>query len=166
MGAYVALGEAVLPRQLGVGHHLVADREVGHGEVLLERDDVHVVTGQRREDLDVSAGVGHQPPRRGERGGREVEPDDLRPEPVQRQRVGADVALQVHRAQPADVAQARAVEGDDMAQLVLTGQQPLAVVARRVLVDTGPVVPVRAVHREVVVAHAASVPPAPTTGRS
>ena len=51
------------------------------------------------DEVDVGAGRGGEPARLGERGRGEVEPGHPRAEPRQRDRVGADVALQVHAAQ-------------------------------------------------------------------
>ncbi len=58
------------------------------------------------------------PARLGQRGGGEVQPGHAGAEPRERDRVGTDVALEVHPAQAGQVAQPRYVEADDVTQMV------------------------------------------------
>ena len=91
-------------------------------------------------------------------GGGEVQPGHDRAEAGQRQCVGADVALQVHAAQAADVAQPGLVEPDHAAQEAGVGHELVHGVLRRGRVRRGPLVPAGPVHHLVVLWHASSLP--------
>ncbi len=115
--------------------------------------------------VDVRAGLLGEAAGLLEGGGREVEARHPGAEPGERERVGADVALEVDPAQPGDVAEERLVEADDVAQVRRVGDEPLEPVPGARRVGGGALVPVEPVHGEVVVhgaivAHpATSAPP-------
>ena len=79
----------------------------------------------------VGAGPRGQILRRGHGRGGEVQAGHGRPQPGQRDRVGADVALQVHAPQPADVTQPGLVEPDHVAQVARVIGEPADLVVRR-----------------------------------
>ena len=70
----------------------------------------------RLDELHLDADGRGQAPALLERGRGEVEPGHAGAEPRQRDGVGADVALQVHGVETRDVAEARTVEADDLAE--------------------------------------------------
>ena len=55
----------------------------------------------------------------------------VRPEPPERHRVGADVALQVHGVEPGDVTEPRPIEPDDLAEVLRILREQRDAVARR-----------------------------------
>ena len=70
------------------------------------------------DEVDVGARALREPARLRERRRREVQAGHPGAEPRQRESVRADVALQVHAAQPGDVAEPRHVEPHDVAEEV------------------------------------------------
>ena len=80
-------------------------------------------------ELDVRARLGRQPSRLVEGGGGEVEPGHPRPEPGEGDRVGADVALQMHAPQSADVTEAGQVEADNLTEELGIDDEPVDGVA-------------------------------------
>ena len=106
---------------------------------------VHV----RLDVVDVEADPIGDPARVPQRVRRQVEPRHPRPEAGEAQRVGAEVALQVHAVEALEVAEAWAVERDDLRDPrgVLDLAQVVAAIAH---VDVGPGIPVGAVDVEVV----------------
>ncbi len=97
---------------------------------------VHEVEGLRAQDgdrvihlgfdeTDVGAGQFGDPARLRERGVGEVQPGHVGAEAGQRDGVGADVALQVDAAQPADVTQQRQVEPHHIAEEGGVGGEPV-----------------------------------------
>ena len=100
-----------------------------------------------------------QPPRLFHRRRREVQPGHRRPQPRQRHRVGADVTLQVHPAQPADGAQPGKVEPDDLAEETGIGSVLLQLVVRGGGMSRDPLIPAGPVDAPIVL-HAGTIPPA------
>jgi hypothetical protein len=86
------------------------------------------VVHRRHVVVDRRAGALGEPARVRDRGVREVKAAHPRTQSGQRQRVRADVTLQVHAAQPGEVAKARPVEGHHLGQERRIGDQPLDLV--------------------------------------
>jgi len=116
----------------------------------------HGVVDVRLHELDRRVGASGEQPGLLERCAGEVKAGHLGAEPGQRHGVGADVALQVDAAQSGDVAEQRQVEADHLAEVLRFGREPLDAVVGRRGVGRSPLVPVGAVHVEVVI-HAGSV---------
>src|SRR5262249_33680110 len=87
----------------------------------------------------------------------EVHPCHRCPEPGQRDRVGADMALQVDAAQPPDVTEQRQGETHNVAQIMRIGDETLDVGIRGGRVWGDPLIPVRTVDGRVVI-HRSTVP--------
>ncbi|GAA1563206.1 hypothetical protein GCM10009789_15330 [Kribbella sancticallisti] len=97
-----------------------------------------------------------------DRRSRKVQPAHPGAEPREGHRVGADVALQVHPAEPGDVAQSRQVELHHLAEVLRILGEPLHPVVGGGGVRRDPFVPTGPVHCAVVV-HPATVTQLPGT---
>ena len=93
--------------------------DTGVHEIEVRRgQDVERVVDVRLHVLDGRARQFRQSPRLGNRRAGEIEAGHRRTQSGERDGVGTDVALQVHRSQAADVAEARQVEPDDVTEEV------------------------------------------------
>ena len=126
------------------------DRVVHVGDVVVDRR-----AGRRRER-----------PRLLDRGGGEVQPGHRRAQPGQRQRVGADVALQVRAPQAGQVTQPRPVEGDHVGQVGRVGDVALDAVVGGRGVRGRPLVPHGPVQGKVLVHGRPRTAPASDTSRT
>ncbi len=115
------------------------------GEDQVERPVLEHVGGAvevRLHVVDLGAGVAGQGSRLCEGGRGEVQPGHPGAEPVQGQRVRADVALQVDAAHPGDVAEPRHVESHHMREEGRVGAESLDGVPGRCGMRRGTLVPV------------------------
>ena len=118
---------------------------------------VHRVVQVGLDEVDVRVGALGQRARFGQRRCREVQRGHPGTEPVQRQGVRPDVALQVHAALAGQVTEPVLVEAHHVAEEVRLGQEALHRVARRGGVRRGPLVPVGLVQAAIVIGHRCSL---------